>query len=130
MPVAWRIADGLIVLNSEGDATFEEWKTAVRAALASAESATVSGVVHDSRRATRILSLEEAKERVAFLQQQSRISGIQRWAVVVTGIIQVGMARWGESFQAETVERFRTFEDLDEARAWALGERPSPSSKT
>jgi hypothetical protein len=41
------------------------------------------------------------------------------------------MARWGESFQAETLERFRTFEDLHEARAWARGRTASeePSSR-
>jgi hypothetical protein len=119
MPVSWRIAEGVVFLESDEAATFDEWKDAVGAALPVARTECVDAVVHDLRQMARVPSLREANARVQVLVQQSKTFGITRWASVVSGPENLGMGQTAEMLGAGELVEFRVFEDLAEAMAWA-----------
>jgi hypothetical protein len=125
MPISFRIDGGVLFLSSEGEATMEEWKGAIGGAVREPAFGAVVAVVHDIRGATRLLPMEEAKERLAILEAQPWASRIQRWAVVATGVVQVGMARWAQAFASRPTSRFRVFTEPSEAERWVVAEGSS-----
>jgi hypothetical protein len=121
MPVSWRLADGVVLLESDEAATFDEWKEAVEAALPVAHTECLDAVVHDLRRMARVPSLREANSRVQLLVRQSITFGIKRWASIVSGPENLGMGQTAEMLGAGKLVEFRVFEDPAEAEAWARG---------
>jgi hypothetical protein len=119
MPVSWSIRAGVVGLESDEAATFEEWKAAAEAAFADPAFRSGMSVLHDLRRFARVPSTQETQARVSFLVDRSLEHGIPRWAVVVSSPVQYGMSRMAEAFADRAPVRFRGFNDLDEALAWA-----------
>ena len=121
MPVSWRLEGGVVFLESDERATFDEWKDAVEAALPVARTEHAEAVVHDLRRMARVPSLREANARVQLLLRQSRLFGIKRWASIVSGPDNLGMGQTAEMLGAGELVEFRVFEDAADAEAWARG---------
>jgi hypothetical protein len=119
MPVSWRLEDGVVFLDSDEGATYDEWKEAVEAALPVARTEHAYAVVHDLRRMARVPSLKEANARVQLLLRQSKMFGIRRWASIVSGPDNLGMGQTAEMLGAGESVEFRIFEDAAEAEAWA-----------
>jgi hypothetical protein len=121
MPVSWRLADGVVFLEGDKSATFDEWKEAVETALPVAHTQCVDAVVHDLRRMARVPSLQETTARVQVLIRQSKTFGIRRWASIVSGPAALAMAQTAEMFGAGALVEYRVFEEPAEAEAWARG---------
>jgi hypothetical protein len=122
VPVKWRI-EGVVLLESDAEATFEEWVAALHEAFNDDAFRRGMGVVHDTRQLTRLLHSNEVSRRIAFVAQWMAKTGATRWAVVVPGRgVEYGMARMGEAFADHEAVAFRVFQDdLAEAIAWARG---------
>jgi hypothetical protein len=121
MPVSWRIDEGVVFLEGDEAATFDEWREAVGEALPVAHTECVDVVVHDLRRMARVPSLQETTSRVQVLVRQSKTFGIRRWASIVSGPANLAMAQTAEMLGAGALVEFRVFEDPAEAEAWARG---------
>jgi hypothetical protein len=124
MPVSWRIAERYLLLESDEDATFEEWAAAVDAGLRDPGFRPGMGLVHDARRMGRVPSPDEANRRVEFLQRRMERMKISRWAVVVASSrpAQYGMAHMAEAFADVAGAPFRVFkDDFPDAIAWTNG---------
>ncbi len=121
MPVSWAIAEGLVLLKSDENATFEEWETAVDSALRDPAVVPGMGIVHDLRRLVRVPTVPEAAARAKVVETRSKALSLRRWAVVVTPGVQFGMARMAEAFTELVDVEFRAFTDPLEARDWASG---------
>jgi len=122
MPVSWRISKGIVFLESDEEAIFEEWRLSLEGALTSSDYRPGMGLVHDIRRMGRVPAAAEVLARVYFLARQMRIYGIKRWAIVATGGAAYGMGRIGEAIVDDGPNaelQFRVFRDLAEAEAWA-----------
>ncbi len=117
MPVAGRISEGIVRLESSETVTFAEWKAAVDAALASPDYRPGMGVLHDQRRLRDAPSAEEGRARAAYVVAQ----GIRRWAVLVATDVQYGMARLGDAYSSGTSTEIQAFRDPAEAEEWARG---------
>lgn len=117
MPVSWRISDGLLWLESDGVASFEEWREAVEAALRHPDHRPGLGVVHDWRR---LRVAPEAEQLHARASYAGRL-GARRWAVVVDGRAGYGMGRMAEILTEPKPVELRVFQDIGEAEAWARG---------
>ncbi len=115
MPVSWRIADGLVWLESDDPVTFAEWSAAIDAALADKDHRPGMGMLHDQRRLKHGPSIEEGKARVAFVA----LRGIPRWAVLAESPVAYGMGRMGAALSSGTSTMIRAFRDPVEAEAWA-----------
>jgi hypothetical protein len=123
MAVAWKIEQACLLMESTEASTLDEWKAAVDAALEAPAFRPGMPVVHDARRLFRVPTPDEARERVAFLQAKCREAKVVRWAIVVSGSAQYGMARLA-GFANEAAPgglEFRVFRDLQEAQEWARG---------
>ena len=123
MPIAWKIEQACIFMESTDPSTLHEWKAAVDAALEDPAFRPGMPVVHDARRLFRVPTPDEARERVAFLRARGREAQVARWAIVVSGSAQYGMGRLA-GFANEAAPpglEFRVFRDLEEAREWARG---------
>lgn len=117
MPVSWRISHGLIWLESDEAATFEEWQSAIEAALAHPDHRPGMGVIHDWRRLRAAPSTDEIRARARY----GATLGPIRWALVVPGDASYGMGRMAEILTEQHAIELRTFRDLAEAEAWARG---------
>jgi hypothetical protein len=117
MPVSWRISKDIVWLDSADPLTFAEWTAAIDAALADKDHRPGMGVLHDQRRLTDALSIEEGKARAAFVIAR----GIRRWAVLAGSEVGYGMGRMGAGISGGTSTEIRAFWDSDEAEAWARG---------
>jgi hypothetical protein len=124
MPISFRIHDRMLFLTSEGEATMDDWKATFGAATRQPGFDAVVAVVHDIRGMSRMLPMEEAKERLSILESQPWAPRIRRWAVVATGVVQVGMARWAQAFAGQPTARFNVFTEPSEAERWALSDGP------
>ena len=121
MPVSWSIRECIVHLESDEAATFEEWTSAVDAALRDSGFKVGMSVVHDLRRMVRVPSAQEAQARSDFLAAKSRACGVVRWAAVVALGAQFGMARMAEVFSDRPSVTFRAFDSLEDAQRWARG---------
>lgn len=117
MPVSWHISEGTVFLESDEHATLDEWKAAIDAALANSDYEPGMGVLHDTRLTKHFPSIDEAKERVAFVERR----GIRRWAVLAESPLGLGLARMGAGMSAGASIDIRAFNDSTEAEAWASG---------
>lgn len=117
MPVTWRITDGLLWLESDGDASFDEWREAVEAALRHPDHRPGMGVLHDWRGLRAAPSAEELHPRASYAKRL----GPRRWAVVVEGQAGYGMGRMAEILTEPMPVELRVFQDIREAEAWARG---------
>jgi len=118
MPVSWRIADGLVRLESSETATFDEWRGAVDAALADPAFRPGMGVVHDWRKQQAALSTEEVRKRASYAEHLAEL-GVTRWAILVARNADYGMGRVGQAITDGV--QLRAFRDQVEAEAWARG---------
>jgi hypothetical protein len=118
VPVSWRIADGLVILESEGEPTIGDWRAAVDAALAAPGFRAGMGLLHDARRMARVPSPREARARVDFLVGRCRRRGVRRWAVVFGADAQYGMGRLAEAVADSAGIAFRAFRDPTDAELW------------
>jgi hypothetical protein len=120
VPVSWQITNGLVQLESDEAATFEEWREATQRALASSSYRPGMGLVHDQRRVVRVPLAGEIEARAYYAAGQMRAHAVRRWALVVKGDAAFGMGRMGEALANDTVE-FRAFMEMAEALTWARG---------
>ena len=117
--VSWSVGIA-VLLESDEQATFQEWQAAVDAALRDPAFRRGMGVVHDMRRLIRVPTSAEARARVDFLLGRTRAFQVSRWAIVVSGSAHYGMGRMAEFLTKETLgDGFRVFRDLPEALEWA-----------
>lgn len=129
MPVSWRISDGVVFLESDRQATLEEWTSAVDTCLASGDYRPGMGVVQDWRRTKAIPAAKVIRVRIDVLVARARARGFRRWAIVVAGdarweIVVTGDAYRGTDRMAEPLAgrgavEFRVFKDLAVAESWA-----------
>jgi hypothetical protein len=113
-----------VYLESDEQATLDEWRAAVKEALGSPDYRPGMSVLHDTRRAKRVAFPEEARVRVWFLMAQTRRHNVARWATVVEGLANYGMGRMAEALvDHERSVSFRIFTDMFEAEVW-VRERP------
>ena len=133
MPVSWRISDEVVFLESDGQATLDEWTHAVDSSLASGDYRPGMGVVQDWRRTKAIPAAKVIRVRIDVLVARARAYGFKRWAIVVAGAARWEIVVTGDAYRgtarAEPLAgrgsvEFRVFKDLAEARAW-VGEGPS-----
>jgi hypothetical protein len=117
MPVSWRISEGIVWLESAEPVTFDEWKTAIDAALWDKGYRHGMGILHDQRRLKHGPSIDEGKARAAFVAAR----GIRKWAVLAESVDGYGMGRVGEALSAGTSVEIRAFKDPVEAETWLRG---------
>ena len=120
MPVSWQIVDGLVHLESDEAATFEEWRDAVDAALADPAWRPGMGILHDWRKHRTSLPSAEVAKRSAYLAHNAARFGQTRWALLVDSSASFGMGRMAETLTGAGT-RLRVFRDPVEAEAWARG---------
>jgi hypothetical protein len=120
VPVSWRIANGLVHLESSEGATFEEWRDAVDAAWADPAFRDGMGIVHDWRKLRAGLPTPEVEKRSEYLAANAARFGRTRWALLVDSAAAYGMGRMAETLTG-TGTGLRVFRDPAEAEAWARG---------
>jgi hypothetical protein len=117
MPISWRVADGLVWLESEGLVPFEEWRAAVDAALKHPDYRPGMGVLHDWRGLHEPPEAADIRSRAEYGAKLGRI----RWALVVSSDVGYGMGRMAEILTETPLIELRAFKDIAEAEAWARG---------
>lgn len=120
MPVAWRVENGLVWLESE-QGSFDDWKAAVDAFLAHPDYRTGMGIIYDRRKLRRAPGVDELKIALAFVQSRRSKIGMARWALVVGSPAEFGMGRMAQILIGETEVRIRAFFDPQEAEMWVRG---------
>jgi hypothetical protein len=120
MPVSWRIMNGLVYLESDEAATFEEWRDAVDAALADPAVRPGMGIIHDWRKHRTSLPSAEVKKRAEYVARNAARFGQTRWALLVDSSVGYGMGRMAEALTGLGAA-LRVFRDPVEAEAWARG---------
>jgi hypothetical protein len=123
MPIAWRIADGIVHLESIGSSTFAEWCDAIDQFLAHPDYRSGMGVLHDWRRLTSAPPTTEVRARADHLVKHAARFGRMRWALVVgSADVSYGMARMAEALvHAPSQIEVRAFRDPGDAEAWVRG---------
>ncbi len=134
MPVSWRVSQEVVFLEGNGQATLDEWMSAVDGSLASGDYRPGMGVVQDWRRTKAIPGAKVIRLRIDVLVARARARGVQRWAIVVAGAARWEIVITGEAYRdtGRTAEpragrgpvEFRVFKDRAEAEAWV---RAGPS---
>jgi hypothetical protein len=128
MPVSWRISKGVVFLESEQQATLEEWTSAVDSSLSSHDYRPGMGVVQDWRSAKGLPAAKVIRLRIDVLVPRARARGVKRWAIVVAGDARWELVVTGDAYRGAdrapeplagrgSVE-FRLFKELAEAEAW------------
>ena len=112
--------NGLVHLESDEGATFEEWRDAVDAALADPAFRPGMGIVHDWRKHASPLPTAEVKERSEYLARNAERFGRTRWALLVDNSASFGMGRMAQTLTGSGTG-LRVFRDPVEAEAWARG---------
>jgi hypothetical protein len=118
MPISWRVCEGFVRLESDGEVAFTEWRAAVDAALAHPDYRPGMGILHDWRRLRGAPSPEEIWRRADHGAQLGPI----RWALVAPTTVAYGMGRMAEFLTEELAIELRVFRDIAEAEAWVRGE--------
>jgi hypothetical protein len=120
MPVSWRIADGLVRLDSEDPVTLDEWRAAVDSFSNDVDYRLGMSVVHDRRRRASVVTTKEIRERAEFLTSRAESLGRTRWAIVAVSDIDFGMARLEEALLGRVPGiDFALFRDPTTAEKWA-----------
>ena len=123
MAVTRRIDKHLVWLESDEQATFDEWIGALNEAAAQPEWHPGMCVIHDARRMARVPSQAEAESRGPFVSRRTRALGIERWAAVVsTAGAPEGALQLAALFADREAGWCRVFTDFAEAEAWARRE--------
>jgi hypothetical protein len=112
-----------VYLESDDQATLDEWESAVSHALGISGSRPILGLLHDARKMERVPGPQETRARVWVLMAQARTHNVARWATVVAGPANYGMGRMAEALTGQLVDHersvaFRVFTDMTEAEAW------------
>jgi hypothetical protein len=128
MSVSWRISEDVVFLESDGQATRDEWTSAVDASLASSDHRPGMGVVHDWRRTKAIPGAKVIRLRIDVLVERARAGGVKRWAIVVAGdarwdLVVTGDTCGGtggadERLNGRSSVEFRVFKNRAVAEAW------------
>jgi hypothetical protein len=121
-PVAWRVVDRCVLLESGETATLREWTAALDAAIADASFEPGMSVVHDTRSRRSVPETAEVREGVRVVAARATASQIPRWALVARSGAHYGMARMAQilsELERAPQPEFRVFRDLGEAVAWA-----------
>ena len=121
MPVSWQIRNGLVRLESDEAATFEEWRDAVDAAIADPAFRAGMGIIHDWRKHANALPTAEVSKRSEYLARNAARFGRTRWALLVDNSVGYGMGRMAETLTGSGAV-VRVFRDPVEAEAWARGD--------
>jgi hypothetical protein len=126
--VSWRISEDVVFLESDGQATRDEWTSAVDASLASSDHRPGMGVLHDWRRTKAIPGARVIRLRIDVLVERAMARGVKRWAfvvagdarweLVVTGDTYGGTGRTDEGLTGRSSVEFRVFKDRAAAAAW------------
>jgi hypothetical protein len=128
MPVSWRVSQEVVFLEGNGQATLDEWMSAVDGSLASGDYRPGMGVVQDWRRTKAIPGAKVIRLRIDVLVERASARGVRRWAIVVAGdarwdLVVTGDAYGGRGQADESLTRrssveFRVFKDRAAAEAW------------
>jgi hypothetical protein len=124
MPVSWRLADGLVRLESDDPVTIDEWRSAVDGFSSHPDYRHGMSVIHDRRRRSTVVTTKEIRERAEFLTSRAGSLGSTRWAIVAVRDVDFGMARLEEALlgRVPSVD-FALFRDPATAEKWARGGR-------
>jgi hypothetical protein len=114
--VTWRIADGLVWLETTGKAVFEDFRAALENVRADAAYRAGMGIVHDWRNLTESPSRAEIEARARYAKTFTRVH--TKWAVVATTDATYGMSRMGEVLSYPAAVELATFRDVAKAEAW------------
>jgi hypothetical protein len=123
-PVAWRVVDRCVLLESGETTTLREWTAGLDAAIADAAFEPGMSVVHDTRSRRSVPDTAEVRDGVRLIVARARASQIRRWALVARSGAHYGMARMAQilsELDHAPQPEFRVFRDLGEAVAWASG---------
>ena|SRR2546427_1831640 len=90
------------------------------------QSLVEAGLVHvpqliDAREAQHELAVEDMRRLVALVEKMPTGGSPRRTALVVTSMVDYGMARMYGALAAETDPGFAVFQNLAEAEAWLAG---------
>ena len=120
MSISWRIADGLVRIESSDETTVDEWRGAVDSIPAHVEYRRGMGVLHDFRKLRVAMPIPGMEERVNYLVAHAADFGPTRWAVVVARDVDFGMGRMAQVLlQSGRLIEIRVFRDPGEAEEWA-----------
>ncbi len=120
MPISWRIANGVVLLESAETATFREWCEALKGFLADPDYRPGMGVIHDWRRLLTASPSTEIMARAEYVTEIPAMKGT-RWALIVAGTVTYGMGRMAEILMETSSVELRVFRDMAEAEAWVRG---------
>jgi hypothetical protein len=112
--------NGLVYLESDEAATFEEWRGAIDCAWADPAFRPGMGIIHDWRKLRNVLPSAEVVKRSEYLAHNAARFGRTRWALVVDNNAGFGMGRMAETLTGSGAA-LRVFRDPVEAEAWAPG---------
>jgi SpoIIAA-like len=115
--MSWRIDEDIVLLESAGHVSLQEWRETLDAATSHRAFHPGMRVLHDVRLFDGEPSLEEVKARVAYLRERRAVHGIERWAVVVASGLHYGLGRIAQS-QMRRLMPFRVFSDRAAAEEW------------
>jgi hypothetical protein len=122
MPVMWTIARGVVLLESQSEVTFGEWRAAVDEFNRHPDYRPGMGVIHDWRKRTTLVTADDARARARYLERLVPALGTTRWAAIVEREADFGLARMVEILlDGVSGIDYRVFRDPVEAEAWARG---------
>jgi hypothetical protein len=119
MGVAWRVADGVVRMETGEPHSLEEWRSAVSSFMEGPEFREVAGVLHDVRGLRRPVSMAELTARVDFLSARFRGLPRKHWGIVAGSEAIYGLGRVAEALiHGSPSIDLRPFRDFAEAEAW------------
>jgi len=104
MPVSWRVSQEVVFLEGNGQATLDEWMSAVDGSLASGDYRPGMGVVQDWRRTKAIPGAKVIRLRIDVLVERARAGGVKRWAIVVAGEARWELVITGDTYGGGTTD--------------------------
>ena len=109
------------IMRYDGNASVEEWQSALDAILADPSYQPGFGILVDRRKATSAQTADFIRQTAAHIEKNlPRLTG-SRWAAVVTEPAQYGMIRMGQVLADSWPITVEIFDDVEVARAWLTG---------
>jgi hypothetical protein len=119
MGVAWRLAEGLVRMETVEPHTFEEWRSAVNSFVEDPEFMEAAGVLHDVRGLRHPVPMTELTARVDFLSSRFRGLPQKHWGILTANEAIYGLGRVAEALiHGSPSIDLRPFRDPVEAEAW------------
>jgi hypothetical protein len=119
MGVAWRLAEGVVRMETVEPYTFEEWRSAVDGFMEAPEFEEAAGILHDVRGLRRSVPMTEVTARVEFLSTRFRGQPRKHWGIVTGSDALYGLGRVAEALiHGSPSLDLRPFRDFAEAETW------------